>query len=126
MVLSMYSLETISTAFTATAGIMIVFGVAGLAFPRFFERVVGVCALGLFAVIAVELILMLLGVQQTATDLVVIVLFCGFIGYDVHRAATAVPHARPTPCGTPLSFTSTSSTCSCACCRSLAATTSNA
>lgn len=91
MVLSMYSLETISIAFTATAGIMIVFGVAGLAFPRFFERVVGVCALGLFAVIAVELILMLLGVQQTATDLVVIVLFCGFIGYDVHRAATAVP-----------------------------------
>ena len=34
---------------------------------------------------------MLFGVQQTLTDIVVILLFCGFIGYDVHRAATAVP-----------------------------------
>ena len=91
LALTMYSLETISVAFTATAAIMVVFGVAGIAFPRFFERVLPVCCLGLFAVLIVELVLMLLGVQQTMTDIVVILLFCGFIGYDVHRAATAVP-----------------------------------
>lgn len=91
MTLSMYSMESISAAFTATAGIMIVFGLAGIAFPRFFERIVPVCCLGLLAVIVVEFALMLFGIQQTMTDIVVILLFCGFIGYDVHRAATAVP-----------------------------------
>lgn len=91
MVLSMYSLDTITAAFTATAGIMVVFGAAGIAFPRFFERLMPVCALGLLAVIAVEFALMLFGVQQSLTDIAVIVLFCGFIGYDVHRASTAVP-----------------------------------
>lgn len=91
MVLSMYSLDTITAAFTATAGIMIVFGVAGIAFPRFFERIMPVCALGLLAVIVVEFALMLFNVQQSLTDIAVIVLFCGFIGYDVHRASTAVP-----------------------------------
>lgn len=91
MVLSMYSLDTITAAFTATAGIMVVFGAAGIAFPRFFERLMPVCALGLLAVIVVEFALMLFGVQQSLTDIAVIVLFCGFIGYDVHRASTAVP-----------------------------------
>ena len=91
MTLSMYSMESISAAFTATAGIMIVFGLAGIAFPRFFERIVPICCLGLLAIIVVEFALMLFGVQQTLTDIVVILLFCGFIGYDVHRAATAVP-----------------------------------
>lgn len=91
MVLSMYSLDTITAAFTATAGIMVVFGAAGIAFPRFFERLMPICALGLLAVIVVEFALMLFGVQQSLTDIAVIVLFCGFIGYDVHRASTAVP-----------------------------------
>ena len=91
MTLSMYSMESISAAFTATAGIMIVFGLAGIAFQRFFERIVPICCLGLLAIIVVEFALMLFGVQQTLTDIVVILLFCGFIGYDVHRAATAVP-----------------------------------
>lgn len=91
MVLSMYSLDTITAAFTATAGIMVIFGAAGIAFPRFFERLMPICALGLLAVIVVEFALMLFGVQQSLTDIAVIVLFCGFIGYDVHRASTAVP-----------------------------------
>lgn len=91
MVLSMYSLDTITAAFTATAGIMVVFGAAGIAFPRFFERLMPICALGLLAVIVVEFALMLFGVQQSLTDIAVIVLFCGFIGYDVHRASTATP-----------------------------------
>lgn len=89
--LSMYSLESISTAFTATAAIMVVFGVAGMAFPKFFAKLQGVCVTGLFAVIVVELIMSLIGIQQNMTDLVVILLFCGFIGYDVYRASVATP-----------------------------------
>lgn len=91
LVLGMYDMQTISLAFSATAGIMIVFGAAGIMFPNFFARLQGVLMVGLFAVIVVELIMSLMGVAQTATDLLVILLFCGFIGYDVFRASTAVP-----------------------------------
>ncbi|WP_144744182.1 Bax inhibitor-1 family protein [Enorma burkinafasonensis] len=89
--LSAYDMESISMAFTATAGIMIVFGAAGFMFPDFFARLQGVLAVGLLAIIAVELVLMFMGVQQSVTDIVVILLFCGFIGYDVYRASTALP-----------------------------------
>ena len=91
LALSAYSMQTISVAFSATAGIMIVFGAAGILFPQFFERIQGVLFTGLLAIIVIEVVMALFGVQQTATDIVVILLFCGFIGYDVHRAATAAP-----------------------------------
>lgn len=91
LVLAAYDMQTISVAFSATAGIMIVFGAAGIMFPRFFERIQGVLFTGLLAIIVIELVLAIFGVQQTATDIVVILLFCGFIGYDVHRASTAAP-----------------------------------
>ncbi len=91
MALAAYSLESISTALLATAGIVAVFGAAGLAFPRFFARIQGVVGIGLLAVIVVEMVLMFMGISQNVTDIVVIVLFCGFIGYDVYRASTDVP-----------------------------------
>ena len=91
LILAAYDMQTISLAFSGTAGIMIVFGAAGIMFPRFFERIQGVLVTGLLAIIVVELVMALFGVQQTATDILVILLFCGFIGYDVHRASTAVP-----------------------------------
>lgn len=93
LALSYYSLESISLAFTATAGIMVVFGVAGMAFPQFFTKVAGVGFTALFALIVVELIMSIMGIQQNITDIVVIVLFCGFIGYDVYRASVATPTA---------------------------------
>ncbi len=89
--LSMYSLESIQTAFTATAGIMVVFGMAGIAFPRVFERIIGVLCLALLAIVLMEVVLAFMGIQQSVTDIVVVLIFCGFIGYDVHRAATAEP-----------------------------------
>ena len=91
LALAYYSLESISLAFSATAAIMVVFGVAGIAFPRFFARIQGVLVVGLLAVIGIEIVMMLMGVHQSFTDLAVILLFCGVIGYDVFRASTAVP-----------------------------------
>ena len=90
-ILSAYSMETISTAFMATAGIMIVFGGAGIMFPQVFAKIQGVCAVGLLAIIVIELVLALMGVSQTFTDYAVVLIFCGFIGYDVYRATVAVP-----------------------------------
>lgn len=90
-VLSAYSLDSITTAFTATAGIMIVFGAAGIAFPRFFAKIQGVLLVALVAIIVVELVLTFTGVSQSLTDVAVILIFCGFIGYDVYRASVATP-----------------------------------
>ena len=89
--LSAYSMESVANALLATAGIMAVFGALGMAFPSFFARIQGVLAVSLLAVIVVELVMMALGVRQNLTDLVVILLFCGFIGYDVYRASTDAP-----------------------------------
>lgn len=91
LALSYYSLASISMAFSATAGIMVVFGAAGIMFPQFFARIQGIICFGLLAMIVVELVLMFLGVQQTFTDIVVVLLFCGFIGYDVYRAQADAP-----------------------------------
>lgn len=91
LILGMYDMQTISLAFSATAGIMIVFGAAGIMFPEFFQRIQGVLITALVALFIVMLFLMFLGVGQTFIDLAVIVIFCGFIGYDVFRASTAVP-----------------------------------
>lgn len=90
-VMSAYSLDSITTAFTATAGIMIVFGAAGIAFPRFFAKIQGVLLVALVAIIVVELVLTFTGVSQSLTDVAVILVFCGFIGYDVYRASVAAP-----------------------------------
>lgn len=90
-ILGMYDMQTISLAFSATAGIMIVFGAAGIMFPNFFAHIQGVLLVGLFALLVVQLVMALLGVGQTMVDVAVVVLFCGFIGYDVFRASTATP-----------------------------------
>lgn len=41
--------------------------------------------------IIVQLVMMFMGVQQTLVDFAVIVVFCGFIAYDFHRASVDTP-----------------------------------
>ncbi len=91
MVLMNYSLPTINTAFLATAGITAVFGALGLAFPQVFQRIAGVLSISLLALIVVQFVMMFLGVDQTWLDIAVIVVFCGFIGYDMYVATTVAP-----------------------------------
>ena len=89
--LTAYSLESISTAFAATAAIMVIFGAAGFLFPNFFAKIQGVLSVSLLAILVVELVLMVMGVRQNFTDIAVILIFCGFIGFDVYRASAAAP-----------------------------------
>lgn len=89
--LAQYSMGTIANALLATAGIMAVFGALGMAFPNFFARIQGVLVAGLGALLIVQLVMMFLGVDQTWVDWVVLLVFCGFIGYDVYRASTSAP-----------------------------------
>lgn len=86
-----YPVATVSTAFLATAGVTAVFGCLGIAFPGFFQKIQGVCAAGLLAVILVQCVMMLFGVSTTIVDFIVIVIFCGFIGYDFHKAMSDEP-----------------------------------
>lgn len=91
MTVMAYDLPTVNSAFIATAGITAVFGALGLAFPRVFQRIAGVLSVSLLALIVVQLIMLLMGVDQTWLDIAVIVVFCGFIGYDMYTATTVAP-----------------------------------
>lgn len=91
LALAQYSMQDISTALLATAGIVAVFGAAGLAFPQFFAKIQGVLFVALLALVVVEVVLGLMGVSQSFTDIAVVLVFCGFIGWDVYRASTDEP-----------------------------------
>lgn len=90
-ILLMYTAQTISSAFLATAGITVVFACLGVAFPRFFAKIQGILAISLLAIILVQFVTMFMGVEQTWIDFVVIVIFCGFIGFDFYRAMQDEP-----------------------------------
>lgn len=81
-----YSAATISTAFMATAGITVVFACLGVAMPKVFQKISGVLGVSLLALVIVQLIMSFMGVWQGWIDFAVIVVFCGFIGYDFHKA----------------------------------------
>lgn len=89
--LSLYDLPTVNTAFFATAGITAVAGVAGMAFPSFFQRIGGILLSVLIGVFLVEVVLMFMGVQQTVTDWIMVAVFSGFIAYDFNLAARLEP-----------------------------------
>lgn len=86
-----YDLGTISNALLATAGIMVVFGTLGVMFPEFFQKIAGVLCACLLALIIVELVFFFMGISQTWIDMAVVLVFCGFIGYDSYRASYDTP-----------------------------------
>ena len=91
MGLAMYDLPAINMAFFATAGITAFAGIVGVAFPAFSRRLGGILCSVLLGVLIVEIALMLMGVDQTVTDLIVVAVFTGFIAYDFNRAARLEP-----------------------------------
>ncbi|MDO4796470.1 MAG: Bax inhibitor-1 family protein [Coriobacteriales bacterium] len=92
LVLERYNIGTISYAFGITACIAGIFLVAGVTFPNFFARIGGILCLGLIATIVVEFVaIVFLHADQTIFDYIVIVLFCGFLGYDSYLLAVDDP-----------------------------------
>ena len=55
------------------------------------ERIIGVLVVALIALCVVQIAMALLGVDQSWLDIAVIVVFCGFIGYDMHQASIIEP-----------------------------------
>ncbi|GAL04601.1 membrane protein [Photobacterium aphoticum] len=61
--------------------------VLGTLFPQFFQRIIGTLCISLLIVLLVELFQMfVLGIRQAWTDWAIVVIFCGYIGYDWGRA----------------------------------------
>jgi FtsH-binding integral membrane protein len=76
-------LEAIKVTGLVTAGMMLL----GTLFPRFFQRIAGALTIALLVVIVVEFFqIFILGIHQGWLDWAVVLIFCGYIGYDWGRA----------------------------------------
>ena len=87
MVVSQYDpalvVEAIRITGFVTAGMMVL----GSLFPAFFQRIAGVLTLSLFIVIIVELVdIYIFHTHHGIIDWIVVLIFCGYIGYDWGRA----------------------------------------
>lgn len=87
MVVSRYDpnlvLEAIRITALVTAGMMLL----GSLFPAFFERIASALTVALLLVIIVELVeIFVFGIHHGILDWIVVLIFCGYIGYDWGRA----------------------------------------
>ena len=90
--LTRYNFATITSAFTMTAAVSLLFAILGILFPRIFERLVGVAFVALLGIILASFAMMLLHLPTTWIDYATIAVFSIFIGYDVHKAAVIEPN----------------------------------
>ena len=97
LALQRYEIGTIAYAFGITACVSGIFLIAGVTFPQVFSRLGGALCFGLIAVMVVEFVaVVFFHANQTIFDYIVIILFCGFLGYDSYRMSVdeaTVPNA---------------------------------
>ncbi len=92
ILLTRYDIGTISYAFAVTACISGIFLIAGVIFPDVFAKIGRVLVFALLAVIVVEFIAtVFLHAHQGWIDYIVILIFCGFLGYDSYRMSLDEP-----------------------------------
>ena len=91
IVLTGYTAASIQRAILITAIIAISFATLGFAWPQLFRRIFPICVAALGIMIIIEIVMMFLGIPSGWNDWVVIVIFCGLIGYDFYQAATDEP-----------------------------------
>lgn len=91
IVLTEYTAASIQRAILITAIIAISFATLGFAWPQLFRRILPICMIALSIMIIIELVMMFLSIPSGWNDWVVIVIFCGLIGYDFYQAATDEP-----------------------------------
>ncbi|MBR3317970.1 MAG: US12 family protein [Atopobiaceae bacterium] len=92
LLLTRYSVGTITNAFAITACLSGIFLIAGVLFPDFFASIGRMLGLALLALIVIEIFsTMFLHVDQTLFDYIAILLFCGFLGYDSYLMAADTP-----------------------------------
>ncbi|MCL2914523.1 Bax inhibitor-1 family protein [Shewanella corallii] len=87
IVVSNYDPSLVLDAIMVTGLVTGIMMFLGTLFPAFFQKIVGVLTIALIAVIVVELFqIFVLGIHQGWIDWAVVIIFCGYIGYDWGRA----------------------------------------
>lgn len=82
--------STIITAFLITTIVTLAMMGLSAAFPRFFLSMGKTLCISLLITVVAELILFFIGIQLGIIDYVVVLIFCGYIGYDWAKA-NAIP-----------------------------------
>jgi FtsH-binding integral membrane protein len=91
LVVSRYDPDLVLRAIQVTAAVTIVMMVMGTLFPAFFRGIRNTLFISLIAVIIIEAFqIFVLGIHSGWIDWVVVIIFCGYIGYDWARA-NAIP-----------------------------------
>ncbi|EAS40429.1 hypothetical protein C9J48_00335 [Photobacterium profundum] len=87
IVVSSYDPDLVLEAIKVTGLVTACMMLLGTLFPRFFARISGALTIALLVVILVELFqIFVLGIHQEWIDWAVVLIFCGYIGYDWGRA----------------------------------------
>jgi len=87
IVVSQYNSAIVLEAIKMTGLVTLVMMIAGTLFPAFFKKIIGVLTIALFAVIIVEVVMIFVfKTHHGIIDWIVVVIFCGYIGYDWGRA----------------------------------------
>ncbi|MCS6192665.1 Bax inhibitor-1 family protein [Shewanella baltica] len=87
MVVSQYDPELVTEAIRITGLVTIAMMCLGTLFPAFFQKIAGVLTIALLLVIVVELIeVFIFNTHHGILDWIVVLIFCGYIGYDWGRA----------------------------------------
>lgn len=87
LVVSRYNPELVLQAIRITALVTLGMMVLGTLFPAFFSRIASALCVALLLVIVVELVeILVFGVHHGILDWIVVLIFCGYIGYDWGRA----------------------------------------
>ncbi|WP_283630833.1 Bax inhibitor-1 family protein [Shewanella baltica] len=87
MVVSQYNPELVTEAIRITGLVTIAMMCLGTLFPAFFQKISGALTIALVLVIVVELIeVFIFNTHHGILDWIVVLIFCGYIGYDWGRA----------------------------------------
>lgn len=94
LILPFYDLPSIANAFVGTTLIAAIFTLLGGMYPKFFARVQGIAFAALLSLLVVSIAGSIMGISMGWLDYAVIVVFCGFIGYDTYRAQQCEPTVK--------------------------------
>lgn len=87
MVVSQYDPELVTEAIRITGLVTVAMTCLGTLFPAFFQKIAGALTIALLLVIVVELIeIFIFNTHHGILDWIVVLIFCGYIGYDWGRA----------------------------------------
>lgn len=87
IVVHRYDPDIVLAAIRVTGVVTFLMMVLGSLFPKFFQKISGALGMALIIVIIVEMVeVFILNIHHGIIDWVVIVIFCGYIGYDWGRA----------------------------------------